>query len=95
VVPAWTISYCILAAIMVTLGLYNSWALPLAKNATSEEHNAAAIARTLWQVIIEFFRKKGIWVSIIFIILFRAGERRCSRSARCSCAKHAIWAASD
>ncbi|MYM40031.1 MFS transporter [Duganella qianjiadongensis] len=74
VVPAWTISYCILAAIMVTLGLYNSWALPLAKNATSDEHNAAAIARTLWQVIIEFFRKKGIWVSIIFIILFRAGE---------------------
>jgi len=74
VVPAWTISYCILAAIMVTLGLYNSWALPLAKNATSDEHNAAAITRTLWQVIIEFFRKKGIWVSIIFIILFRAGE---------------------
>jgi PAT family beta-lactamase induction signal transducer AmpG len=74
VVPAWTISFCILAAIMVMLGLYNSWALPLAKNTVSEDHNAAAIARTLWQVIIEFFRKKGIWVSIVFIILFRAGE---------------------
>jgi PAT family beta-lactamase induction signal transducer AmpG len=36
--------------------------------------NAAAIARTLWQVIVEFFKKPGIWVSIIFIILFRAGE---------------------
>jgi len=59
---------------MVMLGLYNSWALPLAKNTVSEDHNAAAIARTLWQVIIEFFRKKGIWVSIVFIILFRAGE---------------------
>ncbi len=27
VVPAWTICFCILAAIMVGLGLYNSWAL--------------------------------------------------------------------
>jgi hypothetical protein len=25
-------------------------------------------------VIVEFFKKPGIWVSIIFIILFRAGE---------------------
>jgi PAT family beta-lactamase induction signal transducer AmpG len=74
VVPAWTISFCILGAIMIALGLYNSWALPLAKNAVSADTNAAAIARTLWEVIVEFFKKPGIWVSIIFIILFRAGE---------------------
>jgi PAT family beta-lactamase induction signal transducer AmpG len=74
VVPAWTICFCILAAIMIGLGLYNSWALPLAKNAVTEDTNAAAIARTLWAVIIEFFKKPGIWISILFIILFRAGE---------------------
>jgi PAT family beta-lactamase induction signal transducer AmpG len=73
VVPAWTICFCILAAMMVALGLYNSWALPPAKNDVAET-NAAAIARTLWQVIVEFFRKPGIWISILFIILFRAGE---------------------
>ena len=74
VVPAWTICFCILGAMMIALGIYNSWALPLAKNAVSADNNAAAIARTLKEVIVEFFRKPGIWVSIVFIILFRAGE---------------------
>ncbi|SEN52126.1 MFS transporter, PAT family, beta-lactamase induction signal transducer AmpG [Duganella sp. CF517] len=74
VVPAWTICFLILGAVMVGLGLYNSWALPQSKNAVSTGTNAAAIARTLWEVIVEFFKKPGIWVSILFIILFRAGE---------------------
>ena len=74
IVPAWTICFLILAAVMVGLGLYNSWALPQSKNAVSTGTNAAAIARTLWEVIVEFFKKPGIWVSILFIILFRAGE---------------------
>ena len=74
VVSAWTICFLILAAVMVGLGLYNSWALPQSKNPVSTDTNAAAIARTLWEVIVEFFKKPGIWVSILFIILFRAGE---------------------
>lgn len=74
VASAWTIVFCILAAMMILLGLYNGWALPPAKNQLSVDTNAAAIARTLGEVIIEFFRKPGIWVSILFIILFRAGE---------------------
>ena len=74
VVPAWTIIYCILAAMMVSLGLYNSWSLPTAKNTIAVGTNAAAIANTLKEVIIDYFKKPGIWVAIIFIILFRAGE---------------------
>ncbi len=74
VVPAWTIVFCILAAMLVTLGLYNSWALPVAKNTLAVGTNAAAIANTLKEVIIDYFRKPGILVAIIFIILFRAGE---------------------
>jgi PAT family beta-lactamase induction signal transducer AmpG len=74
VTSAWTIVFCILAAMMVTLGLYNGWALPLAKNPASADITAAAIARTLKEVIIDFFKKPGIWISILFIILFRAGE---------------------
>jgi PAT family beta-lactamase induction signal transducer AmpG len=74
VVPAWTICFALLAALMLVLALYNSWALPTARNAVSADTNAAAIARTLWQVIVEFFKKPGIWISILFIILFRAGE---------------------
>lgn len=74
VIPAWTIVFCILAAMMILLGAYNSWALPPARNAVSSDHTAAAIARTLGQVIVDFFQKPGIWVAVVFIILFRAGE---------------------
>lgn len=71
---AWTIVFCILAAMMILLGLYNGWALPLAKNTLSVDTTASAIADTLSEVIVAYFKKPGIWVSIIFIILFRAGE---------------------
>jgi PAT family beta-lactamase induction signal transducer AmpG len=74
VASAWTIVFCILAAMMVTLGLYNGWALPPAKNTLAAGTTAAAIAGTLGAVIVDFFRKPGIWVGIVFIILFRAGE---------------------
>ena len=74
VTSAWTIVFCVLAVMMMTLGLYNGWALPLAKNAVTVDTNAAAIANTLWEVILDYVKKPGIWVAIIFIILFRAGE---------------------
>ncbi|WGG49285.1 MFS transporter [Rugamonas sp. DEMB1] len=74
VVPAWTICFGILAALMLALGAYNSWALPTAKNVVAADITAKAIARTLFEVIVDFLKKPGIWVSIVFIILFRAGE---------------------
>ncbi|NVE00411.1 MFS transporter [Massilia sp. BJB1822] len=74
VVPAWTAIFLILSATMITLGLYHSWALPLAPNPITDNHTVAGVARTLKDVIIAYFKKPGIWVSILFIILFRAGE---------------------
>ncbi|MES2074834.1 MAG: MFS transporter [Pseudomonadota bacterium] len=74
VVPAWTICFGILAGLMLALGAYNSWALPTAKNVVAADITAKAIARTLFEVIVDFLKKPGIWVSIVFIILFRAGE---------------------
>ena len=74
VTSAWTIVFCLLAAMMVTLGLYNGWALPPARNPVTVDTTAAAIAGTLREVIVDYFRKPGIWVAIVFIILFRAGE---------------------
>ncbi|MES2257307.1 MAG: MFS transporter [Pseudomonadota bacterium] len=74
VVPAWTIIFCILGATMIALGLYHSWSLPLAKNVVTPDTTAAGIARTLKEVVIDYINKPGIWVSILFIILFRAGE---------------------
>ncbi|MES2323360.1 MAG: MFS transporter [Pseudomonadota bacterium] len=74
IVTAWTIIYSLLGAMMIVLGLYNSWALPQAKNVITTGTNAASIALTLKEVIVEYFKKPGIWVAVLFIILFRAGE---------------------
>ncbi|SFG72785.1 MFS transporter, PAT family, beta-lactamase induction signal transducer AmpG [Duganella sp. CF458] len=74
VTSAWTVIFGIIGLTMCALGSYNFWALPLSPNPRMSEHNAAAVARTLGEVIIDYFRKPGIWISILFIILFRAGE---------------------
>jgi PAT family beta-lactamase induction signal transducer AmpG len=74
VVTAWTVIYSLLGVILIALGLYNSWALPQANNTAVADNSSRAIARTLGEVIVEYFRKPGIWVSVLFIILFRAGE---------------------
>jgi PAT family beta-lactamase induction signal transducer AmpG len=59
---------------MLLLGLYHSWSLPAAKNPVATDTTAAGVARTLLDVIVDYFRKPGILASILFIILFRAGE---------------------
>lgn len=74
IVPAWTTIFVILAITMVALAAYHSWVLPLAKNPVTEDTTVAGIAGTLWKVIVDYFKKPGIWLSILFIILFRAGE---------------------
>jgi len=73
VAHAWTIIFAMLAAMMAALGLYHLWSLPGTRN-VARSPGAAGIAQTLWDVIVEFFRKPGIWLAILFIILFRAGE---------------------
>jgi len=74
IVPAWTTIFVILAITMVALAAYHAWVLPLAKNPVAENTSVAGIASTLWEVIVDYFKKPGIWMSILFIILFRAGE---------------------
>jgi PAT family beta-lactamase induction signal transducer AmpG len=74
VVSAWTAIFALVGAMMVALGLYNWWVLPPGQNAVSTKTTAKDIASTLSEVIVEYFRKPGIWVCVLFIILFRAGE---------------------
>jgi PAT family beta-lactamase induction signal transducer AmpG len=74
VVNAWTIIYSILGIVMILLGAYNLWSLPRGANPVSTNNSAKAIANTLHEVIVEYFKKPGIWVSVLFIIMFRAGE---------------------
>src|SRR5450830_1628326 len=76
VAPAWSLIFTILGVSLAGLGLYHWWALPGTANAATVagQHSARAVAATLADVVRAFFAKKGIWVAIAFIILFRAGE---------------------
>ena len=74
VAPAWSTIFGILGAALAGLAAYHLWALPGTANAVMTASSARQVAATLVDVIRAFFAKPGIWVAILFIILFRAGE---------------------
>jgi PAT family beta-lactamase induction signal transducer AmpG len=75
VAPAWAAIFGLLGAAMAALGLYHLWALPsTGERAAGVPTSARGVAATLSDVIRAFFAKPGIWMAILFIILFRAGE---------------------
>ena len=71
---SWAFVFGLLAVVMACLAAYHWWALPDTRSAAPASRRVADIARTLAEVIVEFFRKPGIWFAILFIVLFRAGE---------------------
>ena len=72
--PAWATVFGLLGAIMAGLGLYHLWALPDTPGNAPAGSGARSVAGTLVDVIRDFFAKPGIWMAILFIILFRAAE---------------------
>ena len=74
VASAWTLIFALLALMMAVLALYHLWSLPGMRNVVSDDASHVNVWHTLGDVIVEFFRKPGIWLAILFIILFRAGE---------------------
>jgi PAT family beta-lactamase induction signal transducer AmpG len=75
VAPAWSLIFGLLGAALAALAAYHLWALPgTARGGALAAPSARAVAATLVDVIRAFFAKPGIWLAILFIILFRAGE---------------------
>ncbi|MDO8701681.1 MAG: MFS transporter [Undibacterium sp.] len=70
---AWAVIFGILGSMMIALSLYHSWSLPGTKN-TNTQASMRSVFMTLQDVIITFFQKPGIWLAILFILLFRVGE---------------------
>jgi len=71
---AWTTVFLLLGGLMALLGLYHVRALPATPRIGTTGHSLGSIGATLVDVIKTFFAKPGIWMAILFIILFRAGE---------------------
>ncbi len=71
---AWSTIFGLCSGMMLVLGLYHVWALPKAGHERRIKPTVGAVAGTLWHVIIDFLRKPGVWLAILFILLFRASE---------------------
>jgi PAT family beta-lactamase induction signal transducer AmpG len=71
---AWSAVFVLLAVVMAALAAYHVWALPDTRSAVQSSRKLEDIAKTTAEVVVEFFKKPGIWFAILFIILFRAGE---------------------
>jgi PAT family beta-lactamase induction signal transducer AmpG len=77
---AWATVFGLLGALMAALGLYHAWALPgphanaAASTSASGQATMRGTAAVLVDVIRAFFAKPGIWLGILFILLFRTAE---------------------
>ncbi len=71
---AWSAIFVLLAVLLASLAAYNAWALPGTLNTERSELSAASVARTLREVVLDLFQKPGIWMMVLFIVLFRFAE---------------------
>jgi PAT family beta-lactamase induction signal transducer AmpG len=78
---AWSLTFVALAAMLGAIGLYHLWALPRHAHVRSAGASMGRSARVLAEVVIDFFRKPGIWLWLLFVLLFRCGEAQVSAIA--------------
>jgi PAT family beta-lactamase induction signal transducer AmpG len=71
---AWSAIFVLLAILLAALASYNAWALPGTLNTEHTNLSAASVMRTLLEVVNDFLQKPGIWLAILFIVLFRFAE---------------------
>lgn len=73
---AWATVFGLLGALLAGLGLYHAWALPhtVACAAASVRASTRTAVDVLQDVVRTFFAKPGIWMGIVFILLFRLAE---------------------
>jgi PAT family beta-lactamase induction signal transducer AmpG len=70
---AWATVFGLLGALLAGLGLYHAWALPGTVTSVSGA-SVRGTAAVLVDVVRAFFAKPGIWMGIVFILLFRLAE---------------------
>lgn len=71
---AWSAVFVGLAALLAGLASYNAHALPGRLSTEHSDLNAGTIWATTREIIVDLFRKPGIWVAVLFIVLFRFAE---------------------
>lgn len=76
VANAWSVIFVLLAILLAGLASYNAYALPgsVRSGGPAASGGAGHVWRTLGEVVVDFVRKPGIWLALLFILLFRLGE---------------------
>ncbi|MDO9154311.1 MAG: MFS transporter [Paludibacter sp.] len=70
---AWMIVMGIYGVIMILLSIYHIRFLPLGRSTTNVQSFQEGMV-TLKDIAVTFFQKKGIWLSLAFVILYRFAE---------------------
>jgi len=73
VVRAWMIIFGLAGITLVVLSLFHSQVLP-AGGAERHSRNLRDMLATFWDVVVDFCKKPNIWILLLFVFLFRAGE---------------------
>ena len=72
---AWKITLLVSAVIFAAVTLYHTWSLPRPSGDTmSSTMTAKDILREFGRTFATFFRKKGIWIAMLFMLLYRLPE---------------------
>ncbi|MFG6490067.1 MFS transporter [Roseateles sp. BYS78W] len=74
VVNAWSSVFLMLCVLVTVLATYNAKFLPGTLSTEHSDLTASGVAEMLKDVVIDFFKKPGIWLAVLFIVLFRLAE---------------------
>lgn len=72
---AWSCVFGFCAILMIIMAIYHYFILPHPQNDIKSNE------RSLKELFISFFKKKGIWISLAFILLYRLGEAQLTKIA--------------
>lgn len=71
---AWSITFYILAGFFLLVFIYHRFALPKPVSDAPRNHSASEILKEFGLTFQSFFSKKGIWIALAFMLLYRLGE---------------------
>ncbi|MEM6763938.1 MAG: MFS transporter [Bacteroidota bacterium] len=71
---AWSITFFVLAGIMMVMGIYHLISLPKVESEAEEKPEKIDLGKEFWETIRTFFAKKDIGLILAFLLLYRLGE---------------------
>ncbi len=77
---AWSITFFIMAVLFTTFFIWHLFILPYPGSDENRQHKSLGeVMNDFWETFASFFRKKGIAVALIFLLVFRLGEAQLAK----------------